>query len=145
ESVVEGTVAAFVFITSFLSAKTSFHPKKWHWIAVGFLASFLGMIVAVTGPFVSIFFNQGNLSKEEQLVTKSVCHALTQVVKIVFFSFSLEMEADEMVVGLIVATLIGTFIGTKLLRYFSEKQYRQITHWLLRLIALSMLLKQFFR
>lgn len=143
EYLIESLVAGFILLSSFFLEKTPFRLKKWHWIAVGVSTSFLGIVVAITGPFISIFFNQENLTKEEQLVTKSVCHALTQLVKISFFSLSFDFSLDDFAVSLVIATIIGTFIGTKLLKYFSEKQYRQVTYWLLRLIAISLLLKQF--
>lgn len=113
-------------------------------IGLGFVSSFLGMIVAVTGPFIASFFVFNNVTKEAMVGTKSVCQALTQLCKIVVFSSVMKFDFTQYTQALIllgIMAIIGTFIGKRIIGKISDKKYNHLNNMLLGGIALSMILK----
>ncbi|EAY26649.1 sulfite exporter TauE/SafE family protein [Microscilla marina] len=140
----EFLVGAFILATVLI-------PKPKHqsihlnvFIGVGFVSSFFGMIVAVTGPFIASFFVFNNVTKEAMVGTKSVCQALTQLSKIIVFSSVMKFDFTSFAFALFLLgfmAVVGTFIGKKIIGKISDKKYNHFNNLLLGGIALSMMLK----
>jgi uncharacterized membrane protein YfcA len=137
----EFLVGAFILISIFIPEGKMPATRPWVFILLGFLSSFLGMIVAVTGPFIASFFVLNNIAKEELIATKSVCQALTQLVKTGVFLFSVGFDFGQyqwLLLILCVATVLGTFIGRWLMEKISQQRFNQWNRILLAIIALGM-------
>jgi uncharacterized membrane protein YfcA len=144
-NITELLVACFILATILFPFGNKQDTKSWMFIFLGFLSSFLGMIVAVTGPFISSFFVLNNINKERMLATKSVCQGMTQLVKILAFSTTVDFDFSQhytlmFILGL--ATLIGTFFGSQLIKKIQDHHYNLLNNWLLGVIAISMIIKQ---
>jgi uncharacterized membrane protein YfcA len=137
----EFLVGTFIFFSIFIPEGKMHNTRAWMFVLLGFLSSFLGMIVAVTGPFIASFFVLNNLSKEELIATKSVCQALTQVVKTAIFVAAVGFDFGAyrgLLLLLCAATIIGTYLGRWLMNKISQGHFDQINRILLALIALGM-------
>jgi uncharacterized membrane protein YfcA len=135
-------VGVFILLSLFLPEKKPQNSPNWVIVGIGFLSSFLGMIVAVTGPFIASFFVLKQLSKEDLVATKSVCQAMTQIVKTLVFSVSVGFQFGDygyLLVILGIATILGTFIGKFLLAKLSEQHYDVLNRGLLGLIGSLMM------
>jgi uncharacterized protein len=141
-------VGIFILATVFLPEKFNKMPtSNIMFIILGFLSNFLGMIVAVTGPFISSFFVLNNLGKEKVIATKAVCQGLTQVVKVIVFATSVGFDFGnykELLIVLCLASILGTFLGKIVMKKMSEQQFNQINSVLLAVIASIMIIKGIF-
>ena len=143
----EFLVGAFIMTTVLLPKQENKSVNPNIFIGLGFVSSFLGMIVAVTGPFIASFFMFNNVTKEALVGTKSVCQALTQCSKILVFSSVMHFDFYQYTQVLILLgsmAIVGTFIGKKIIGKISDKNYHQLNNLLLGTIALSMMLKAIF-
>lgn len=139
----EFLVGTFILISIFIPESKLPPTRPWMFVLLGFLSSFLGMIVAVTGPFIASFFVLNSISKEEMIATKSVCQAMNQMVKtgVFFLSVGFDFGQYQMLLLLLCgATILGTFIGRWLIEKISQKRFNQMNKILLTIIALGMLL-----
>lgn len=137
----EFLVGAFILISIFIREGKMPPTQPWMFVMLGFLSSFLGMIVAVTGPFIASFFVLNNIAKEELIATKSVCQALTQIVKTGVFLLSVGFDFGQyqwLILILCTATILGTFIGRWLMEKISQQRFNQLNRILLAIIALGM-------
>ncbi|GAB4342354.1 MAG: hypothetical protein OHK0038_22260 [Flammeovirgaceae bacterium] len=144
-NITELLVGCFILITVIFPSENKKDTKTWIFIILGFLSSFLGMIVAVTGPFISSFFVLNNITKERMLATKSVCQASTQLVKMLAFSTTVAFDFSQhymLMVMLGLATIVGTFLGSRLIKKIQDYHYNLLNNWLLSIIAVSMIIKQ---
>lgn len=137
----EFLVGTFILISVFIPEGKMPATRPWTFVVLGFLSSFLGMIVAVTGPFIASFFVLNNIAKEELIATKSVCQALTQIVKTGVFLISVGFDFGQyqwLLLILCTATILGTFIGRWLMEKISQQRFNQWNRILLTIIALGM-------
>ncbi|MFT6963348.1 MAG: putative membrane protein YfcA [Flammeovirgaceae bacterium] len=143
-NMMEGLVGIFIIGTAFLPKSLPIGKSKKSFILVGFISAFLGMIVAVTGPLIASFLNISDVRKEQMVATKSVCQGLTQLVKLVMFATVVKFDFGDYLIPLMffgVASLIGTFIGKKVIGKLSDGLYDKLNKWLLIVIGANMLLK----
>lgn len=111
-------------------------------ILLGFLSSFLGMIVGVVGPFISPFFIRQNLKKEELVATKAACQGIVQLVKVPTFGLvvAFDYEQYSLLIGLLcVVTVLGTWIGKNLIHRISDKNYHLLEKIILTVLSLFMI------
>jgi uncharacterized membrane protein YfcA len=144
-NITELLVGLFILASLFIPLGNKQDTKIWMFVILGFLSSFLGMIVAVTGPFISSFFVLNNINKERMLATKSVCQGMTQLVKMLIFSTTIAFDFSQHYVLMIVlglATIVGTFFGSHLIKKIQDHHYNLLNNWLLGIIAVSMIIKQ---
>lgn len=141
--ILEVCIALFIIATIFFPKSLSNAPSSsWWFMFLGFLSSFLGMLVAATGPLIASFFNLNNIRKEALVATKAVCQAFTQVAKmialssVVRFDFSAHTDAF---ISLGIAVVVGAWLGNKLLPYISDASYDRLNNALLLVLALLMI------
>lgn len=144
--ILEVLVGLFIIATIFLPQSQK-NTKPYTFVLLGFLSSFLGMIVAVTGPLISSFFVINNISRAQMVATKSVCQGLTQVVKVAMFATTIGFDFAEyqwLLLFLSVATVAGTFWGKQLMSKISDASYDRMNNALLGFIAVGMVAKPVF-
>lgn len=149
ENILEFLVGIFILITIFVPK-----PKLKNGISyqmftlLGFLSSFLGMIVAVSGPFIASFFVLNHVKKEQMIATKSVCQGITQITKLFVFMSVIHFSFQKylyLIILLGLAAIIGTLLGRYLIEKINEKTYNFLNNFLLGIIAFVMVFNSIFK
>lgn len=143
--ILELCIGFFIIGTIFLPKKSTQVPESgWWFVFLGALSSFLGMLVAATGPLVASFFNLNNLKKEALVATKALCQGITQAAKMIVLGASIGFDYQPFMYPLLAlggAVIIGSWIGNRLLKYVPDASYDRWNNWLLAGIALLMIAK----
>ena len=99
--------------------------------------------MGATGPLLAPFFIREDFKKEEVVATKSACQIFVHLVKMpVFLSLAFPFsnyiwEISAMVVGVV----IGTKLGTDLLKRMNSDMFLKIVKVIMFLVAIRLLLK----
>ena len=115
-------------------------PLAPRFTLVGGLSGLLGPVVGATGPFIAPFFLGLGLTRFELIGTTAACQATGHLAKIVLFGtngFAFGVHAP-LYLGMIVAVVAGTSLGTKLLAYVPEERFPAIYKTALTLVALRL-------
>jgi uncharacterized membrane protein YfcA len=143
EKWLELSVGFFILLTIVLPKPQFKNGINYNtFVFLGFMSSFLGMLVAVSGPFIASFFVLNNVKKERLVATKSVCQGITQIVKLIVFIWVVRFSFAQY--GLLlcllgIAAIVGTLIGRYLMEKMSEKTYNTLNNLLLGAIAVGMI------
>lgn len=122
-------------------------PKRWTvprgvFALAGLGGGLLTVLVGVTGPWVSTFFLRDDLSKEQVVATKAAIQTVGHLAKIPAFvsvGFAYR-EYTGLLLPLVAATLLGTWVGTRLLARLGGTQFRVAFEVVLGLLGLKLLL-----
>jgi uncharacterized membrane protein YfcA len=108
----------------------------------GFGGGVLTVLVGVTGPWVSSFFLRDDLTKEQIVATKAAIQTIGHFTKIpAFLSVGfVYREHLGLLLPMIAASLLGTWIGTRLLARMRTNQFRLAFQSLLGLLGLRLVL-----
>ena len=115
-------------------------PTGPRFTLVGGLAGLLGPVVGATGPFIAPFFLGLGLTRFELIGTTAACQTSGHLAKIVLFGtggFAFGVHAP-LYLGMIVAVVLGTSLGTKLLAHIPEERFPSILRTALTLVALRL-------
>ena len=137
-------IGGFIILTVWLPKKNHCGQRHKQFILAGFISAFLGMIVAVTGPLIASFFNREGVRKEKLVATKSFCQGITQLAKVIVFSTVLKFDFQQYTAAFVLlglASIVGTYIGRKLIGKIKDHRYHQLNNALLIVIGLNMLFK----
>ena len=123
-------------IVTFLLFYVAFKPKKlpelrlgsFGFFVLGLGASFLGALIGATGPLLAPFFARSDFEKEDIVATKSACQILVHLVKFpIFLSLAFPYQDYAVEIGLMVfGVILGTKIGTSLLRKVSTRWFMML-------------------
>lgn len=116
-------------------------PLAPRFTLVGGFSGLLGPVVGATGPFIAPFFLGLGLTRFELIGTTAACQAAGHLAKIVLFGtdgFAFGVHAP-LYLGMIVAVVAGTALGTKLLARLPEEHFPAIYKTALTLVALRLL------
>lgn len=104
---------------------------------VGGVSGLLGPVVGATGPFIAPFFLGLGLSRFELIGTTAACQAAGHLVKLALFgSGGFDFAAHAVLYGgMIVAVVVGTSLGTRLLHRIPESVFPAIYKTALTLVA----------
>jgi uncharacterized membrane protein YfcA len=124
-----GTIVLFIWYVVF-------KPKKlphiqipfWAFSIVGILTGLLAMFVGAVGPLLAVFFIRDDLTKEEIVANKSFSQAVCHLLKIpAFMSLGFDFVGYAYVwAPMLIASLLGTYIGVNALGKLDEKLFRKI-------------------
>ncbi len=111
-------------------------------IMAGIISAILTLMVGATGPFITaILAGRKSLNRVQMVATAAASLGLNHLVKVIVFIVAGFVYGPWL--GLIGASILagffGTWLGTKLLQRFEEKQFRTILKWLLSTLALYLL------
>jgi len=106
-------------------------------LTVGLLASLLG----ATGPLIAPFFLRDDLDKQQVIATKAAVQITTHLGKLpAFFLLGFDYGAHaRTIVPLLVAAVVGTFVGKRFLSRLSTVGFRRLFVCVLVLIATYLL------
>jgi len=107
----------------------------------GFGTTFLTFFVGATGPLVSALIHRGSADHRQVIGTWSLCMLFQHGLKVLVFGllgFSFLLYLD-LVIGLLIATLAGTWVGRKFLFNISPEFTKPVFNGVITLVALYLL------
>lgn len=106
----------------------------------GLVAGGVGMVTGATGLLIAPFFLRDGWSKETVIATMAVCQSAAYLVKI--FAFALHGESLlthwQWLLPMVIAVIIGTLVGRRLVNVFDEAGFRRVFRLLLAVLALKL-------
>lgn len=113
-------------------------PRLTVFYFLGFLSSFLGMLVGAVGPLISPFFLRQPLSKQGMVATKAACQMIVHLTKIPTFVFIVQFEYVDyggLIAALCAVTIVGTYLGRHLIERLSDAAYHRWENRILTTLA----------
>lgn len=107
---------------------------------LGAITGALSPLVGATGPFLAPFFLGIGLTRFELIGTKAACQAVTHLAKMVIFGligFSF-IEHFPLMIGMVLAVIVGTSLGTRLLKGIDDARFIQLYKGALTLVAIRL-------
>jgi uncharacterized membrane protein YfcA len=143
----------FLLLIAALILYSVFRPKKmpeiklpyWGFIFVGTAVGILGPLIGATGPMIAPFFMRDDFNKEEIVATKSSVQTVGHLVKLpafIYLGFDY-LGHSPAIIALVIAAIIGTKIGVKLLGKIKEHQFKLVFKVALLFAAVRILYKVF--
>ncbi|MCA9582205.1 MAG: sulfite exporter TauE/SafE family protein [Myxococcales bacterium] len=114
-------------------------PFKFGW--VGFVATFLGLFIGATGPFIAPFFVREPLGKVAVVATKAACQVTVHTMKIAVFGllgFAFG-EYAALLVAMSIASVGGNYVGKLLLGKVPEGAFRWVFKVVITALAARLL------
>lgn len=139
-------IGLFILWYLYLKPKTK-KGKTMSFIGVGGISGISSIFIGATGPLIAPFFLNENLKKENIIANKAACQVISHVGKIPIFIFLFEVnyiDEYEILLPLIIAVYIGTFLGKEILTFIPEKTFKLIFKFCLTAIAIKLILDEFF-
>ena len=121
------------------------HPERTdphrRFLLLGGVVGMVQMTVGATGPLIAPFFLNLGLSRQSIIGTKAASQALGHVTKILVFGFAGFAFAEHalMLTLLCGMVVIGTWLGSRILEYVSERWFTRIFKAVLTLVALRLI------
>ena len=134
EEIFKNWMAVIIMITVIFMIGRDFYTKKalpnTFFISgsLGFLAGFATMLGNLAGGFSNLFFLGTRISKNEIIGTGAWLYLIVNFFKVPFHVFSwgtINSESLKIDLVLLPITLLGFFIGLRLIGLFSEENYRR--------------------
>ncbi|MEH6635988.1 MAG: sulfite exporter TauE/SafE family protein [Halioglobus sp.] len=110
-------------------------------LLLGFYQTGLGMLAGATGPVGSAVLLQRNTGKDWLVINTAVYMALNHGMRLLAFlaiGFSFA-PWWQLLIGMILAGVIGSWVGTRLRRYVPPANFHKWFRWLVTLLALRMI------
>lgn len=113
---------------------------KWVFLPAGVVGGFLTVSVGASGPFLAAFFLRDDLERREIVATKATIQTFGHLLKIpAFLSLGFDYRAHALtILPLIGCVIVGTFLGTALLKRLPEALFRRVFRFVLALLALRL-------
>ena len=135
-------VALFILFTIWGPGLKSFSPGARSYAATGAVSSFLTMFFGATGPIVATMIAAAKLNRMAHVGTHAVAMVVQHGLKIIIFGFlGFAYSEWAALIGLIlVATFLGSLVGTNILKRMSDRFFREGFRWLLTAIAIYLVI-----
>jgi uncharacterized protein len=111
----------------------------------GAVAGTLGVVVGATGPIIAPFLLRNGWENEEVIATKATAQAFIHLQKLIAFGAAGYALGDWVpsLPPLIIAVVIGTFVGKWLLRFLTKEHFRLAYRGVLSVIAIRLIAEVF--
>jgi uncharacterized membrane protein YfcA len=113
-----------------------------YWV-LGGLSTFLSLFVGVSGPLVHpILVKEKSLDKHSFIATEAFCAGFTHIAKLaVYLYWGFSIYGYKIVlVTMILATILGSFIGSKILYRVSDRGFRFSIKLIVTLLGFKMII-----
>jgi uncharacterized membrane protein YfcA len=134
-----------VFILAVLAWRR-YAPKlralpMWSYAPLGFVVGFLSIFLGATGPLLAPFFLRDDLDKEEVIATQAACQTWVHLLKIpAFLSLGFDyLPHLGLLAGLLLAVVIGTYVGKHMLERLSQATFVIIFQLVLIVMAVHLI------
>ena len=136
-------IGVFIIWFLFFKKPKKVIQRKTSFIPVGALSGLTTVFIGATGPLIAPFFLDGKLSKNNIIANKAACQMITHVGKIPLFIFFFDVDYishSEILLPLILAVFLGTYLGKSLLEFIPENIFRILFKTALTIIAIRLIL-----
>lgn len=134
-----------IFILAFLIWRR-YQPRlrnlpHWSYAPLGLVVGSLAIFVGATGPFLAPFFLRDDFHKEQVIATKAACQAWIHLIKIpAFLSLAFDYRPHVVLLSaLVLAVVIGTYTGKRLLSFISEQRFLMLFQFVLAVLAVYLI------
>lgn len=139
--VLELCIAAFVLLSCWGPSlpKRSLGNKAT--FAAGAVTTLLSSLVGASGPLVGAFIKHSQTARLPRVATFAACMSLQHLSKAFVFGVAgfVFREWLGLMLAMIAAGLLGTWLGLKLLRGLSDQRFDTLFKWMLTLLALRLI------
>ena len=140
-------IGLFVLVATWVPAVLMFgsHPERTdphrRFLLLGGVVGMLHMTVGAVGPLIAPFFLNLGLSRQSIIGTKAVSQALGHVTKILVFGFAGFVFAEYALPLVLLCAMViaGTWLGSQVLEYVSERWFTRIFKAVLTVVALRLI------
>lgn len=136
-----GAIAVGLFILLVTWFPEWLNVSRLPYLLSGLLSSGLGVLFGATGPLVMSAHPKADWSKEEIVGNHGTAMAFQHGIKVVAYLVAgVQLHAYiPHVVVLFAGAWLGTFIGTKILKRFTDYQFKHMLKWVLTLLAVRLI------
>jgi uncharacterized membrane protein YfcA len=115
------------------------HIPRFFW--VGLFVGFLSPITGAVGPALAPFLMHRTLNRDQLVTTQAACVGCIDTMKVLWFvAFGFALRTHlALILGLVAAVVIGSFLGTKFRRFVSEQWFRPMLRWVITISAVHVL------
>ncbi|WP_303721947.1 sulfite exporter TauE/SafE family protein [Malonomonas rubra] len=133
----------FILIMTWLPQWEKNFRLPGRFFGLGFVQAVLTLFVGATGPLNMPILLREGLSKDQIVVTASALMTLVHLAKIITFGFIGFAFASylQLMVGMVIAVIAGSFVGTKLRSKIPEQLFKNIFKLLITVLALRMIIR----
>lgn len=112
-------------------------PPLWSYAVLGVVVGFASVWIGAVGPLLAPFFLRDDFEPKQVVATKAACQAATHLLKIpAFMALGFDFVAHGgLLLGLIVAVVVGTLIGRALLEKIARARFELAFELLLGALA----------
>jgi uncharacterized membrane protein YfcA len=109
----------------------------------GFNVAAVQLLAGAAGPLLDVAFVRTTLTRHQVVATKAVTQVFSHMLKLAYFIPALEGGhiTPALVALVLLATLVGTRLGTLVLARMSDDSFRRYTRWLISSIGVVYLCK----
>jgi uncharacterized protein len=103
----------------------------------------LNLTAGAAGPLLDVAFVDTRLSKKQIVATKAITQVFSHALKLAYFAplMSGSEVPPATLFGILLATLLGTWTGTRILEQLSDQRFRLLSRYLVYGIGLVYLCK----
>jgi uncharacterized membrane protein YfcA len=135
-----------VFVLAFL-VWDRFKPERlvlprWVFLPAGFLGGIITVLIGASGPYLAAFFLRDDMDRHQIVATKAAIQTFGHLVKIpAFMSIGfVYREHLDLILPLLACAVVGTIIGTRILKRMREGIFQIAFRVFLALLALRLIL-----
>jgi uncharacterized protein len=112
-------------------------------VVCGFNVAAVQLLAGAAGPLLDVAFLDTKLSRTQVVATKAVTQVFSHVLKLLYFVPALERGTitPELALGVLLATLLGTRLGTYVLQRMSDDSFRRYSRGIVYAIGGAYLCK----
>ncbi len=134
-------IGVYMLLNLWSSHFAKFIKKFESYYLVGLLQTGLGLIVGAPGPIALSVLTKELKSKDEIIATSSMFMTISHLAKIPVFAVitSTLFESVELIIYMVIGSVLGSFIGTKLRLAANNEKLILVIKLLLTLLAIRMI------
>jgi uncharacterized membrane protein YfcA len=137
----QGILAVFILIVTWLPKLGRIGAERGRFLALGFVATFVGVFVSATGTIVAPFVASAAPDRRNHAATLGALMIFVHIAKLVAFGFlGFAIGAYiPLMVFMIAAGAVGNWVGEEALNRVSEQRFRLILQIFLTALGLQLL------
>lgn len=138
--VLELCIAAFVLYTCWGPGLPKRALGSAGIVIAGAVTTLLSSLVGASGPLVAAFVKHSEGGRLAKVATFSACMSLQHLTKLFVFGLAgfVFSEWLGLIVAMVLAGLVGTWLGLRLLKRLSDHRFDSLFKWALTLLALRL-------
>ncbi len=103
-------------------------------IVCGISVTSVQLLAGVAGPLLDLFYLNSSLNRYQIIASKAMTQTIGHLIKISYYA-TLVTALDEIPIWFwvtaLLASMAGTWYGTRLVAHFTDQQFRRVTGWII--------------